>query len=187
MPSATPTANIPEAELRAACAELALELHTSLVALAANRPAQVAEILCIHSPEHPSDPSELGALRLQLTFQLAAANTALGGLRSTKALRGLVRAPAAPVSLDAMDTAVAAAACAQSGMRALDPLRYSVVQEADGVFVAQWLDGEIASDGATEADAIANLREAVALYRTPLADSLMQIPNAGEDADFTRD
>lgn len=42
-------------------------------------------------------------------------------------------------------------------------LRYSVAEE-DGMFVATWLDGEVTSDGATEADAIAHLHEAVSLF-----------------------
>ncbi|WP_435751889.1 type II toxin-antitoxin system HicB family antitoxin [Thauera sp. AutoDN2] len=42
-------------------------------------------------------------------------------------------------------------------------LRYVVVPE-DGVFVARCLDVEVASDGPTEHDAVANLREALALY-----------------------
>ncbi|WP_222948321.1 type II toxin-antitoxin system HicB family antitoxin [Thauera sedimentorum] len=42
-------------------------------------------------------------------------------------------------------------------------LRYVVVPE-DGVFVACCLDVEIASDGVTERDAVANLQEALTLY-----------------------
>lgn len=40
---------------------------------------------------------------------------------------------------------------------------YVVVQE-EGAFVARCLDVEIASDGATEQEAIAALQEALALY-----------------------
>lgn len=45
-------------------------------------------------------------------------------------------------------------------------LRYSIAAEDDS-FVAHWLDGEVTSDGPTEAEAIASLREAIALYRAP--------------------
>lgn len=44
-----------------------------------------------------------------------------------------------------------------------DNLRYEVSAQ-DGVFVARCLDVEVASDGDTEAEAVANLREALALY-----------------------
>lgn len=43
-------------------------------------------------------------------------------------------------------------------------LRYEVYPEADGLFVARCLDIDIVSDGASEAEALANLREAIELY-----------------------
>jgi predicted RNase H-like HicB family nuclease len=43
------------------------------------------------------------------------------------------------------------------------PLVYRVVPDADG-FVAHCLAPDVASDGDTEAEALANLREALALY-----------------------
>lgn len=42
-------------------------------------------------------------------------------------------------------------------------VRY-VVYEQDGAFVAQCLDVDVASEGDTEEDAVANLREALELY-----------------------
>ncbi len=42
-------------------------------------------------------------------------------------------------------------------------LNYVVVQEEDA-FVARCLDVEVASDGATEAEAVAALKEALELY-----------------------
>lgn len=42
-------------------------------------------------------------------------------------------------------------------------LGYTVSPE-DGVFVARCLDVEVASDGPTEAEAVANLHEALELY-----------------------
>lgn len=42
-------------------------------------------------------------------------------------------------------------------------LKYTVFQEG-GIFVAQCLDIDVASDGATDEEAVANLREALSLY-----------------------
>lgn len=42
-------------------------------------------------------------------------------------------------------------------------LNYVVIPE-DGVFVARCLDAEVASDGPTEQEAVANLQEALELY-----------------------
>jgi predicted RNase H-like HicB family nuclease len=42
-------------------------------------------------------------------------------------------------------------------------LRFSVEQE-NGIFVARCIDIDVVSDGKTEAEAIANLEEALALY-----------------------
>lgn len=43
------------------------------------------------------------------------------------------------------------------------PLKYLVTNE-DGAFVARCLDPDVASDGDTEEEALANLREALELY-----------------------
>lgn len=42
-------------------------------------------------------------------------------------------------------------------------LRYEITSE-EGVFVARCLDVEVASDGLTEAEAVENLKEALAMY-----------------------
>lgn len=51
-------------------------------------------------------------------------------------------------------------------------IKYEVYPE-DGVFVARCLDIDVASDGATDAEAVANLREAIELYFERNAEALM--------------
>lgn len=47
----------------------------------------------------------------------------------------------------------------------------------DGVFVARCLDVEVASDGPTEKEAIANLQEALELYFEEIETSLTDLPS----------
>ena len=54
-------------------------------------------------------------------------------------------------------------------------LNYVIFPE-EGVFVARCLDIEVASDGATEKEAIANLREALELYFEDHKVSLADLP-----------
>lgn len=54
-------------------------------------------------------------------------------------------------------------------------LNYVIFPE-EGVFVARCLDIEVASDGATEEEAIANLREALELYFEDHKASLAELP-----------
>jgi len=57
-----------------------------------------------------------------------------------------------------------------------DSARYKIKYEVypeDGMFVARCLDIEVASDGATDAEAVANLREAIELYFERNAEALM--------------
>lgn len=55
-------------------------------------------------------------------------------------------------------------------------IRYEVVQE-DGVFVARCLDLDVISDGATDAEAVANLREAIMLHCERHAEALAGLEN----------
>lgn len=57
-------------------------------------------------------------------------------------------------------------------------IKYEVYPE-DGMFVARCLDIDVASDGATDAEAVANLREAIELYFERNAEVLM--PEAAGD------
>ena len=54
-------------------------------------------------------------------------------------------------------------------------LNYVIFPE-EGVFVARCLDIEVASDSATEEEAIANLREALELYFEDHKASLAELP-----------
>lgn len=54
-------------------------------------------------------------------------------------------------------------------------LNYVVLPE-DGVFVARCLDVEVASDGPTEQEAVASLREALELYFDDSADTFADLP-----------
>lgn len=54
-------------------------------------------------------------------------------------------------------------------------LNYVVFPE-DGVFVARCLDIEVASDGATEQEAVANLQEALELYFEDHGATLAELP-----------
>lgn len=54
-------------------------------------------------------------------------------------------------------------------------LNYVIFPE-EGVFVARCLDVEVASDGATEEEAVANLREALELYFEDHKTSLAELP-----------
>lgn len=51
-----------------------------------------------------------------------------------------------------------------------------VVSPEDGVFVARCLDVEVASDGPTEKEAVANLQEALELYFEDHRAVLAQLP-----------
>lgn len=128
--------------------------HPELVELAMRRVA--AEVLPATSATQSKQALD------SITDELAEMREGLDQRRRVPvtALKGRVRAPPQPVTLAEMDAAVRNA----YGPRATETVRYEVAAE-DGVFVAQWLDGDLASDGATEAEAIANLKEAVALYR----------------------
>ena len=54
-------------------------------------------------------------------------------------------------------------------------LSYSLEQE-DGAYVARCLEIEVASDGNTEVEAVANLEEALALYGEPEGGSRCYYP-----------
>ena len=54
-------------------------------------------------------------------------------------------------------------------------LKYVVVQEEDA-FVARCLDVEVASDGATEEEAVAALKEALELYFEDHSEALQHLP-----------
>ena len=54
-------------------------------------------------------------------------------------------------------------------------LKYVVVQEEDA-FVARCLDVEVASDGATEEEAVAALKEALELFFEDHSDTLNHLP-----------
>jgi predicted RNase H-like HicB family nuclease len=54
-------------------------------------------------------------------------------------------------------------------------LKYVVFHE-DGAFVARCLDIEVASEGDTEAEAVANLQEALELYFEDHEDRLALLP-----------
>jgi predicted RNase H-like HicB family nuclease len=56
-------------------------------------------------------------------------------------------------------------------------LKYEVYPE-DGIFVARCLDIAIASDGATDEEAVANLREAIELYFERNAEAVLPAPAA---------
>jgi len=51
-------------------------------------------------------------------------------------------------------------------------IKYEVYPE-DGIFIARCLDLDVASDGATDEEAVANLREAIELYFERNAELLM--------------
>jgi len=60
-------------------------------------------------------------------------------------------------------------------------IKYEVYPE-DGIFIARCLDIDVASDGATDEEAVANLREAIELYFERNAEAAMQ-DLENEDAD----
>lgn len=57
-------------------------------------------------------------------------------------------------------------------------IKYEVYPE-DGLFVARCLDIDVASDGATDEEAVANLREAIELYFERNAEGIIR--PAGEE------
>jgi len=58
-------------------------------------------------------------------------------------------------------------------------LKYEVYPE-DGIYVARCLDIAVASDGASDAEAVANLREAIELYFARNAEAVL---SEHDDAD----
>lgn len=60
-------------------------------------------------------------------------------------------------------------------------IKYEVYPE-DGMFVARCLDIEVASDGATEEEALENLREAIELYFERNAEAALGDLREDEDA-----
>lgn len=60
-------------------------------------------------------------------------------------------------------------------------IKYEVYPE-DGIFVARCLDLDVASDGASDEEAVANLREAVELYFERNAEAALQALDAAEPA-----
>jgi len=52
-------------------------------------------------------------------------------------------------------------------------IQYEVYQE-DGLFIARCLNLDVASDGATDAEAVDNLREAIELYLERHAEGLAE-------------
>ena len=58
-------------------------------------------------------------------------------------------------------------------------IKYEVYPE-DGMFVARCLDIDVTSDGASDAEAVANLREAIQLYFERNAEAM--IAQAAQDA-----
>lgn len=58
-------------------------------------------------------------------------------------------------------------------------IKYEVYPE-DGMFIARCLELDIVSDGATDAEAVSNLREAIELYFERNAEALMQDVMSGE-------
>jgi predicted RNase H-like HicB family nuclease len=52
-------------------------------------------------------------------------------------------------------------------------IKYEVYPEGD-LFIARCLDIDVASDGATEAEALANLREAIELYFERNAEAMIR-------------
>jgi predicted RNase H-like HicB family nuclease len=66
-----------------------------------------------------------------------------------------------------------------------DSVRYKIKYEVypeDGMFVARCLDIDVASDGATDAEAVANLREAIELYFEHNAEALMHDADGNDSA-----
>jgi predicted RNase H-like HicB family nuclease len=58
-------------------------------------------------------------------------------------------------------------------------IKYEVYPE-DGMFIARCLDIDVASDGATDAEAVANLREAIELYFERNAEALLHDAESDE-------
>lgn len=65
-------------------------------------------------------------------------------------------------------------------------IKYELYPE-DGLFVARCLDIDIASDGASEEEALANLREAIELYFERNAEALINPAGEADQADDTDD
>lgn len=65
-------------------------------------------------------------------------------------------------------------------------IKYELFPEGD-VFVARCLDFEVVSDGATEEEALENLREAIELFLERNAEALMQHAAAADLADAEDD
>ncbi len=66
-----------------------------------------------------------------------------------------------------------------------DSARYKIKYEVypeDGMFVARCLNIDVASDGATDAEAVANLREAIELYFERNAEALMPETTGDQDS-----
>ena len=61
-------------------------------------------------------------------------------------------------------------------MRAMKRAMKFIVFEEDGAYVARCLDVEVASEGDTEKEAIANLQEALELYFDDHASDLTALP-----------
>jgi predicted RNase H-like HicB family nuclease len=58
-------------------------------------------------------------------------------------------------------------------------IKYEVYPEGD-LFIARCLDIDVASDGATDAEAVANLREAIELYLERNAEAMLR-PHEEDD------
>lgn len=59
-------------------------------------------------------------------------------------------------------------------------IKYEVYPEGD-LFIARCLDIDVASDGETDAEAVANLREAIELYFERNAEGLLRAHEEEED------
>lgn len=59
-------------------------------------------------------------------------------------------------------------------------IKYEVYPE-DGMFVARCLDIDVASDGATDAEAVANLREAIELYFERNAEAMLETSSSPDE------
>ena len=59
-------------------------------------------------------------------------------------------------------------------------IKYEVYPEGD-LFIARCLDIDVASDGATDAEAVANLREAIELYLERNAEAMLRADEEDEE------
>ncbi|MBS1132251.1 MAG: hypothetical protein H6R16_3253 [Proteobacteria bacterium] len=60
-------------------------------------------------------------------------------------------------------------------------IKYEVYPEGD-LFIARCLDIDVASDGATDAEALANLREAIELYFERNAEAMLRTREEDDEA-----